>query len=144
ALGLYFYNDWKDKARFEGPSREFLQAAGVKPEIAEALSDYSNNDGGSAGPALAATAHQFGVAPEQLMERLNRMDPAKVRDLVDQAHSVDQDENGRFPLTALNDRNVWAPPGKDPQFGGSYLYDPHDKTFRGEFRGVPGSWGPVR
>ncbi|MCA6116479.1 LysM peptidoglycan-binding domain-containing protein [Bradyrhizobium sp. WSM 1738] len=144
AIGLYFYNDAKDKARFEGPSREFLEAAGYRPEIAAALSDYSNNDGGSAGPALAATAKQFGVTPEQLMERLNRMDPAKVRELVDQAHTVDQDESGRFQLTAPNDRNVWAPPGKDPAFGGSYLYDPQDHRFRGEYRPVPGSWYPAR
>ncbi|MDE5453987.1 LysM peptidoglycan-binding domain-containing protein [Bradyrhizobium sp. CSA112] len=144
ATGLYLYNDSKDKARFEGPSREFLEAAGYRPEIAAALSDYSNNDGGSAGPALAATARQFGVKPEQLMERLNRMDPEKVRDLVDQAHTVDQDDSGRFPLTASNDRNVWAPPGKDPEFGGSYLYDPQDHRFRGEYRAAPGSWYPAR
>ena len=144
AIGLYLYNDAKDKARFEGPSREFLEAAGYKPQIAAALSDYSNNDGGSAGPALAATAAQFGVTPEQLMERLNRMDPAKVHDLVNRAHSVDQDDSGRFPLTASNDRNVWAPPGKDPEFGGSYLYDPQDHRFRGEYRPVPGSWYPAR
>ncbi|WOH53617.1 hypothetical protein [Bradyrhizobium sp. sBnM-33] len=144
AIGLYFYNDAKDKARFEGPSREFLEAAGYRPEIAAVLSDYSNNDGGSAGPALAATASQFGATPEQLMERLNRMDAEKVRDLVDQAHTVDQDDSGRFPLTASNDRNVWAPPGKDPEFGGSYLYDPQDHRFRGEYRAVPGSWHPAR
>ncbi|MEH2628690.1 LysM repeat protein [Bradyrhizobium sp. AZCC 1719] len=144
AIGLYFYSDAKDKARFEGPSREFLEAAGYRPEIAAALSDYSNNDGGSAGPALATTASQFGVTPEQLMERLNRMDPDKVRDLVDQAHTVDQDDSGRFPLTASNDRNVWAPPGKHPEFGGSYLYDPQDHRFRGEYRAVPGSWYPAR
>ncbi|MDQ8726900.1 LysM domain-containing protein [Bradyrhizobium sp. LHD-71] len=144
AVGLYLYNDVKDKERFEEPSREFLEAAGYRPEIAEALSDYSKIDGGSAGPALAATARQFGVTPEQLMQRLNRMDPEKVRNLVDQAQSVDQDNTGRFPLTALNDRNVWGPPGKDPQLGGSYLYDPQDNRFRGEYRAIPGSWYPGR
>ena len=143
ALGLYWHNDAKAKARMEGPSREFLEAAGYKPEVAKALADYSDQDGQSAGPAIAATAQQFGVTPEQLMERLNRMDPDKVHDLVEQAWTVDADDKGRFPLTAPNDRNVWAPPGKDPQFGGSYLYDPQDKEFRGEY--MPGGGGfPAR
>ena len=144
AVGLYFYNDAKDKSQFEGPSREFLQAAGFRPEIAEAMSDYDNNDGGSAGPALAATARQFGITPEQLMESLKRADPEKVRDLIEQAHTVDQNDAGQFSLTAGNDRNVWAPPGKDPEFGGQYLYDPQDHRFRGEYRAVPGSWYPAR
>jgi len=120
-----------------------LEAAGYKPEVAKALADYSDQDGQSAGPAIAATAQQFGVTPEQLMEHLNRMDPDKVHDLVEQAWTVNADDKGQFPLTAPNDRNVWAPPGKDPQYGGSYLYDPQDKQFRGEY--VPGGGGfPAR
>ena len=126
----------------EGPSREFLEAAGYKPDVAKALADYSDNDGQSAGPAIAATAQQFGVTPEQLMERLNRMDPNKVHDLVKEAWTVNPDDRGRFPLTAPNDRNVWAPPGKDPQFGGSYLYDPQDKEYRGDY--MPTEGGPAR
>ena len=97
-----------------------LEAAGYKPEVAKALADYSDQDGQSAGPAIAATAQQFGAMPELLMEHLNRMDPDKVHDLVEQAWTVNADDKGQFPLTAPNDRNVWAPPGKDPQYGGSY------------------------
>ena len=58
----------------------------------------------------------------------------QVRDLVRRAYAVDPDDEGEFPLTAANDRNVWAPGGKDPQFGGSYLYDPADTDYRGEYR----------
>jgi LysM repeat protein len=133
ALLLYIHNDAKDKARLEKPSREFLEAAGYKPEIAKALADYSDNDGHSAGPALAATAHQFGVSPDELMQRLNRQDPDKVHDLVKEAWTVAPDKNGNYPLSAPNDRTVWAPGNRGPQFGGHYLYDPQDTRYRGGY-----------
>jgi LysM repeat protein len=137
AVGLYLYNDAKDKARFEAPSREFLEAAGYKPEIAKALADYDDNDGHSAGPALAAAARQFGISPDELMQRLNRQDPSKVHDLVKEAWTVGPDKNGNYPLSASNDRNVWAPGDRGPQYGGRYLYDPQDTRYRGGY-GVSG------
>lgn len=133
AVGLYLYNDAKDKARFEKPSREFLEAAGYDPKVASALADYDNNDGRSAGPALAAAARQFGISPDELMQRLNKQDPDKVHDLIHEAWTVEPDDKGKYPLTAANDRNVWAPGGKDPQYGGHYLYDPQDTHYRGGF-----------
>jgi LysM domain len=133
ALGLYLHDDAKAKARMERPSREFLEVAGYKPEIARALADYSDWDGHSAGPAIGATAQKFGRAPDQLMARLNRLDPTKVHDLVTKAWGLTANE-GRFALIASNDRHVWAPGSKDPQFGGgTYLYDPQDKQYRGYY-----------
>ncbi|MCA6105774.1 LysM peptidoglycan-binding domain-containing protein [Bradyrhizobium cenepequi] len=133
AVGLYLYNDAKDKARFEEPSREFLEAAGYKPEIAEQLADYDDNDGNSSGPTLAAAARQFGISGDELMQRLNRQDPDKIHDLIKEVWTVEPDKNGNYPLTASNDRNVWAPGGKDPQYGGHYLYDPQDTRYRGGY-----------
>lgn len=134
ALGLYAHYNAEANAHMEGPSREFLETAGFRPEVAEELADYSNYDGHSAGPAIAATAQQFGVTPEQLMERLNRMDPQKVHDLVMTAWSVKPDDSGQFPLTAPNDRNIWAPPSaQDPPYGRSYLYDQQDTQRPGEY-----------
>ena len=144
--GLYLYNDAKNKARFEGPSREFLEAAGYSPEVANLLANYSDVDGQSAGPAIVATAAEFGVNPETLMETLNELGEEhldEIEDLVSSAYTVDPNENGNFPLTAENDYEVWGPGGKDPQFGGEYLYDPENTTPRGTFRGVGGSPYPV-
>ncbi|WBL81352.1 LysM peptidoglycan-binding domain-containing protein [Bradyrhizobium xenonodulans] len=130
AVGLYLYNDAKDKARFEGPSREFLESAGYDPKVASALADYDNNDGRSAGPALAAAARQFGISPEELMQRLNKQDPDKVHDLIHEAWTVEPDDKGNYPLTAANDRTVWAPGAHS---SGHYLYDPQDTRYRGGY-----------
>ncbi|MCL2429930.1 MAG: hypothetical protein FWD12_11925, partial [Alphaproteobacteria bacterium] len=121
ALGLYFYNDAKTRARLEGQSAELLEAAGYRPQIARALASYL---GGTAGPAIGATAQHFGVSPDRLMERLNRMDPGKVHDLVRRAKWLNTDGHGGFVLTAKNDDEVWGPDG-------GHLYNPQDKNPRG-------------
>jgi LysM repeat protein len=143
AAGLMLYRDAQDKAKFEAPSREFLEAAGYDPEVASMLANYDNNDGQSAGPALAATARQFGVDPGTLMQRLNAMPAGKVEQLVNSAHTVNPNERGDYQLTAGNDRQVWGPEDKDPQYGGHYLYDPQDTAYRGGYDIVVGSPVPV-
>lgn len=77
------------------------------------------------------------------METLNELvwtgDLEEIEDLVSSAYTIDPDENGNFPLTSDTDYQVWAPGGKDPQFGGEYLYDPENNTPRGTFRAMEGS-----
>jgi hypothetical protein len=143
ASGLLLYRDAQDKAKYEAPSREFLEAAGYDPEVANVLANYDNNDGQSAGPAIAATAAQFGVDPGTLMQRLNAMPADKVEQLVHSAHTVNPNGNGEYQLTANNDRQVWGPEDKDPQYGGHYLYDPGDTAYRGGYDIVVGSPFPV-
>jgi len=143
AGGLWLYRDAQDKAKFEAPSREFLQAAGYDEDVAAALANYDNNDGQSAGPALAATARQFGVDPGALMEQLNRMPADQVEDLAGRAHTVNPNDQGAFPLTSDTDYQVWGPERKDPEYGGHYLYDPHDTRYRGGYAIVVGSSYPM-
>lgn len=131
-LGLYFYNDYKEDHRFEEPAEEFLTDAGFEPEVARELAQQGP-DGQIAGPGIAATAERFDVEPDSLFEGLNELDPEVVKMLAEAAWTVQPDDSGEFPVTADNDRNVWAPPGKDPQFGGEYLYDPGDDRYRGDF-----------
>lgn len=130
AVGLYLYNDAKDKARFEAPSRQFLEDAGYDPKVASALADYDDNDGRSSGPALAAAAQQFGITPEELMQRLNKQNPDKVHDLIHEAWTVEPDDKGNYPLHASNDYTVWAPGAHS---SGHYLYNPHDTHYRGGY-----------
>jgi len=93
-----------------------------------------------AGPAIAATARQFGIDPGTLMQRLNAMPADKVEKLVHSANTVNPNDKGHYQLTAGNDREVWGPEGKDPQFGGHYLYD---TAYRGGYGIVAGSPFPV-
>jgi len=143
AAGLILYRDAQDKAKYEAPSREFLEAAGCDPDVADMLANYDNNDGQSAGPAIAATAAQFGVDPATLMQRLNAMPADKVEQLVHSAHTVNPNKKGEYQLTADNDRQVWGPEDKDPQYGGHYLYDPDDTAYRGGYGIGGGSPFPV-
>jgi hypothetical protein len=142
AAGLILYRDAQDKAKFEAPSRD-LEAGGYDPEVASMLANYDNNDDQSARPAIAATARQFGIDPGTLMQRLNAMPADKVEKLVRSAPTVNPNSRGEYQLTASNDRQVWGPEGKDPQYGGHYLYDLQDTAYRGGYDIVVGSPFPV-
>ena len=78
--------------------------------------------------------------PGTLMQRLNAMPADKVEKLVHSANTVNPNDKGHYQLTAGNDREVWGPEGKDPQFGGHYLYD---TAYRGGYGIVAGSPFPV-
>ncbi|MFC3691152.1 hypothetical protein [Chenggangzhangella methanolivorans] len=130
---LYFYKDAKEKAKFEEPSREYLEAAGLDPDLAEKLANYSDSDGTPAGPGIAATIRQFGVDPGTMIDTLNGMSTEEIEVITEAAHTVTPNDQGDFQVTAENDYEVWGPEGKDPQFGGHYLYDPDNTRYRGEY-----------
>lgn len=123
AIGLMIYNSVKSADALEGPTREFLKAADIKPEIASALAD-NDGSGNSMIPRLAATAQQFGVDPHELLGKLNTMDPGKVHQLVEAAKTVTPNDAGELKVTAENDRNVRGPDNK-------YVTDPQNGAFRG-------------
>jgi hypothetical protein len=103
-------------ARTEPYNKEFLIMAGVKPEIANILAD---NDGDGISPAgrLAALAEYRGVAPEEMLDYINGLDPRDARLLVDAANKIDPNDDGMFPTGGPDDRNFTQIPMWDPMIG---------------------------
>lgn len=105
-------------AKFEPNNKDFLVAAGVRPEIADILADH-DDQGFSVAGRLAAMAESRGTPPQEVLEFLNKQDPGKVRELVDIKKTVEPGDDGNYPLTADNDSYVGdVPPGMP-----SYVFD---------------------
>jgi hypothetical protein len=90
-----------DRARManqlEGPTREYLTAAGLRPEIANELANH-DSEGRPVVLQLATLAERAGLEPTELMARLNRMDPDEVGDIVVAMHYMERNDAGELMI----------------------------------------------
>ena len=86
-------------AHTEPFQQAYLEQAGLRPEIAQALSD-NDNSGRSPGLGLQALSDYLNLAPGELLEWMNQQDPYTVDAFVDfLIHPMQPDANGQFPVT---------------------------------------------
>lgn len=76
--------------------REFLVDAGLKPEIAQELSDVRQKDHRSVGPFIEQMAGYLQLKPTELLAFLNEQSPAKVRSLVKMVKEMPADDQWQF------------------------------------------------
>ncbi|NJM33775.1 MAG: hypothetical protein HC850_02650 [Rhodomicrobium sp.] len=95
-FGKNLYDQAQRAAHTEPFQAAYLEAAGIRPEIARELAN-NDGDGLSAAPRLEALANYAGIEPDELLSWLNEQDPEFVRDFVRFAlHPLKPDDNGDF------------------------------------------------
>jgi hypothetical protein len=123
SAGIYALNE-RDQAKIaaetEPFNKDYLIAAGVKPEIANALAD-NDADGLSPAPRLLALAKDLDIEPAKLLEWLNNQDAKFVGEFV--RHALN-------PLKPDGDGNFVQRVGKEE-------WDPNSATYKGEVRVYP-------
>lgn len=103
-LGWQQYRHSQEASKFETQMTEdYLQAMGVKPEIARELRNQ-DGDGHSPGPVFQQLAEAKGLdlgKPEHvrtLVGYLNGLSQDQMHNLVEAAHDVDPDDKGQYQL----------------------------------------------
>ncbi|HLL04149.1 MAG TPA: hypothetical protein VK539_26420 [Myxococcaceae bacterium] len=93
-FGLQQWAHVQEANKYEGPTQEFLEGAGLSAKLAEELSNHSG-EGFPAGPALAEVAKHLDIAPEQLIAHLETLSEDELQRLVEDAiHSVEAEGEG--------------------------------------------------
>jgi hypothetical protein len=99
-FGLQQWAHVQEANKYEGPTQEFLEGAGLSPKLAEELSNHTG-DGFPAGPAIAEVAEYLGIPPEQLTAHLQTLSEGELQRFVEDAvHAVEVEGEGddrRFP-----------------------------------------------
>lgn len=113
--GLALYDMHEKRKPIENLSdkhTQFLTAAGVKPEVAEALGIMPGEDGISAAPRLAALAEYRGISPQELLDYLNGKKPRDSFDLAYAAGYVEPGADGKMPIGQPSADWNYTPPNK--------------------------------
>ncbi len=76
--------------------KEFLETAGLRPEIASELSDVLQTNHRSVGPFIEQMAEHLGVKPSDFLSFLNGKDPKDVRALVQMVKNMPADKDWKF------------------------------------------------
>lgn len=96
------FNQWRSVQaanRYEGPTKDFLIAAGLDPEIARHLGNH-DGDGVSAAARLGPLAEHLGIEPGELLTWLNQQDPEFVGEFVEGAlHQVTPNDDGQYTMS---------------------------------------------
>ncbi|HEY7644874.1 MAG TPA: LysM domain-containing protein [Hyphomicrobiales bacterium] len=108
SAAIYFLNR-KEKAdiaaKTEPFNKDYLIAAGVRPEIANELAN-NDGDGVSPAPRLMALAEYLHIEPAKLLDWINRQDVDFVHHLVNDAlNPLKPGDDGRY--VERNGRNAW-------------------------------------
>ncbi|HLT30174.1 MAG TPA: hypothetical protein VK013_09020 [Myxococcaceae bacterium] len=108
-----------------GHTQAFLEAAGLSSDVTYHLRN-ADSGGRSVGPVLNAIAEHLGVEPRDFLQAVGQLSPDEVLLLVEAAHGVDPDDEGRFRIEADSDARVGTPqPHLEHQLGGLEAIPPH-------------------
>lgn len=103
ALALAQLQKVRASNRFEDRHTEaFLQGAGLSPEATHHLRN-ADDEGRSVGPVFAEMARRMGVDPVAFLQAVGRLPPREILRLVEAAHGVDPDRDGKFRQTHETD-----------------------------------------
>lgn len=89
-------------------TQAFLEAAGLPEDVTYHLRN-ADSGGRSVGPVLTAIARHLDVDPREFLQAVGQLPPEEVLLLVEAAHGVDPDDEGRFRIEADNDGRVGQP-----------------------------------
>ncbi len=114
----------------EGDAKAFLEAAGVRPDAADKLSDIKRADGRNVGQIAVQIAEAMEMDPQRLWKRLQQMPTRELERFVDMTKELPFGPDGKVPRSSTdpNDRSVIGSRMEGDGFGNSSSVDYYPKS----------------